>query len=183
MRTASIIFGRFQPPTKAHIALLKYFREITEYNRFSNYVFLSNSVDHKKNPLSLDFRIKYLSKILPLHYVGSKNPFYAICELGKMGMYDNINLYCGSDRVKRYQEFSKYINHSDESKRIPFIQKINVISFGKRDQYSNNFIETVSGTKARQYAICGKYIHFMKLVPGNLADRLKLYKTTRAGLL
>jgi nicotinic acid mononucleotide adenylyltransferase len=140
---ASIMFGRFQPPTKAHWKLFQEVIGISYVDPSEHFIFISPTQDKKDNPLSLEFRKNFLSNLFKgINFIGDpeiKDPFDALCWLGKQG-FDDIVLVCGQDRVEKYKNFLKYVNHPDPTKSIP---NISFVSLPRSDG-------DISASKARQ---------------------------------
>ena len=183
---ATMVFGRFQPPTCGHEAIFNKIQSAINIFGGANYIFISPTVDKKNNPLSFEYRLKLLDKLYPnLDFVNRpdiKNPFDALCELGKLG-FRNIILLCGPDRVKRYCEFSKYINHPNPEKCIPNVQNIQVINCGIRDINSNDVIKSASATKAREAVRNNDFTLFQNIIPEmDLNDQVDLYTQVKIGL-
>jgi len=184
--TAAMIFGRFQGITKAHAEMFHFFHNYCKERKIYEVIFISPSTDKKKNPLSLGYRYYFLHKLFPYNnFVADeriKEPFSAICELGRIG-FKRIIMMAGSDRIKRFKEFSNYINHPDPEKCIPNVQEIEVIPFGIRDENSDDLIESVSATKARQAVKDKDFVWFTQLIPEcNIEDQIQLYINIRKGL-
>ena len=115
---AHFIFGRFQPPTIGHGALIK---SISKFAGTGDaYVFVSSTQDSKKNPLNVVQKIKWLKQMFGERYSnvkfinttscpiinevstnGCKNPIVAIYALKQAG-YKSALLYAGSDRAAGY---------------------------------------------------------------------------------
>lgn len=186
MKTANMFFGRFQPPTKAHEMVFNYIYMDTRYNSYSTYIFVSPSHDKKKNPLSLDIRLTFLQKVFPLfNFTGiAKNPFDAICELGKMG-YESVMVYTGNDHLKGYPEFRKYINHPDPKKRIPTVQNIQFIICGEdRNLGSCDKITAMSATRARKAVANDDFKTFVSIIPDcSLEDQKTLFESIKSSNL
>lgn len=181
--TAEMIFGRFQGVTKAHEMLFSWLKYDTEKH---DYVFISPTCDHKNNPLTQQQRYDFLHKVFPqYHFVANpkiKNPFEALCQIGRLG-YKKVDIIVGSDRVKKTENFLKYINHPDPVKRIPCIQEIHIVPVGVRDSQSSNLIQSVSGSKVRQAVKDNDFSSFHKMIPDcDLDDAISLYTNIRKSL-
>jgi hypothetical protein len=182
---AVMIFGRFQGITKAHEMLFHWLdcdREFTD-----DYVFISPTQDHLKNPLTQKQRYDFLHKVFPqYHFVVDpkiKDPFAALCWLGRLG-YTTITMLVGSDRVKKAKNFLKYINHPDPAKRIPNVQEIHIVPVGVRDSQSTNLIQSVSATQVRQAVKDNDFTLFCNLTPNcDYQTKLDLYNQLSASQL
>ena len=181
------VFGRFQPVTLGHDALFQKVWNLFYARPYRNdFIFISPTVDHKKNPLSLKDRYNVLTKLYPYHNIIAdpeiKNPFQAVVWLGKQG-YTKIDILSGPDRVDKYASFCQYINHPDPEKCITNVQEINIISFGVRDPDSDDNIQKISGTAARQAVKDNDFIRFSSMLPHcSLEDQIQIYISIRKGL-
>src|ERR1017187_4367978 len=110
--TCAMIFGRFNPPTVGHAELFRQFYEYCDRNEIdAAYIFISPTTDNKQNPLSWRYRYNFLSKLFN-HYLFSynpfiKDPFSAVCELGRYG-YKRVVMFAGPDRAARFLKFADY---------------------------------------------------------------------------
>jgi nicotinic acid mononucleotide adenylyltransferase len=125
---AHFIFGRFQPPTIGHGALIQAISNSA--GKGDAYVFVSSTQDAKKNPLSVEQKIKWLKQMFGEQYSnvkfvntttcptvsevttttrGCKNPIVAIYALIQAG-YKNAFFYAGSDRAEGYEKTVKKCN-------------------------------------------------------------------------
>ena len=189
IETAVMLYGRFQPPTKAHAKLFDKYLEVGYNQNESIYgaIFISPSVDKKSNPLSLDIRYNFLSKLYPhLDFVANpeiKNPFDAVHFLGGIGIR-RIILIAGSDQASRLkQQLTKYVHHPDPKLAFLNVEKIEMVEFGKRNPDSDNFIESLSATKARQAVKANDFICFSKAIPEcGIEEQVQLYINVRQGL-
>lgn len=117
---AHFIFGRFQPPTVGHGALIQKISESA--GQGDAYVFVSSTQDAKKNPLNVVQKIKWLKQMFGQKYGnvkfinttscptinevstnGCKNPIVAIYALIQAG-YKQAFFYAGSDRAEGYKK-------------------------------------------------------------------------------
>jgi len=189
IETAVMLYGRFQPPTKAHEKLFDKYLEVAYAQKDPVYgaIFISSSIDKKNNPLSLDIRYQFLSKLYPhLDFVADpeiKNPFGAVHFLGGLG-HKRITLIAGSDQAGRLrQQLSKYVHHPDPKLTFLNVESIEVVEFGQRDPDSNDFIESLSATKARQAVKDKDFIRFCETIPQcGIEDQVQLYTQVRRGL-
>lgn len=177
--TAIISFGRMNPPTIGHMKLMKKLIELGKKYNATPLLFLSHSVDKKKNPLSYDDKYNIIKKSAPtgLNVVKSesKTLFDVMKSVQKLGV-TKIIIVAGSDRVKEFERFEKY---KDEVG----ITDYEVVSAGERDPDSDS-VEGMSGTKLRELAKNGKFDEFKKGAICKNNDQLckELYDKTRIGL-
>ena len=178
-----MMFGRFQPPTIAHANIINHMWNDSRRCPCESYVFISPKQDNKKNPLSYEYRLEYLQKMKtyvnnPQQHILNdntiKDPFGAICFLGKLG-FEHIIVFTGSDRAEDYESFRKYINHPDPLKCIPNVKEISIVGY-ERDS------ESVSATAAREAAKVGDTDTFCSLTFGSLDDKCDLFCKVLEGL-
>jgi hypothetical protein len=189
VETAVMIFGRFQPPTKAHIELFDRFLEVAYQSKepVHGQIFISPAFDNKRNPLSLSARYDFLSKLYPhINFLADpeiKNPFQAVHYLGGLGIHKVI-LIAGTDQAPRLrQQLTKYIHNPNPELTFLNIEEIKVIEFGRRDPDSKDFIESCSATKARQAVKDGQFSLFCEIIPEcSLFDQTWLYDEISKGL-
>jgi hypothetical protein len=184
--TVVISFLRCQPPTKAHAAIFKEMYLDTLVFGEPHYIFLSPS-ENKRNPLTLEFRLDFLRKLYPeYNFVGDqeiRNPFDAMCSLGKLG-FEKIIFYCGSDRISKFLPFKNYINHSDPKKNIPTVQEIEFVTFGENRGSGLSGLSELSGTLARKAVVDEDFEKFISIIPVcSLEDQRLLFETVYLGLL
>lgn len=170
---AVMTFGRFQPLTSAHE---KIFARMAD-SQFSEdkWVFTSKTHDSKKNPLDFPTKIEALYSLLGLDYniLWAKDPFNSLKILGLLG-YERVTLIAGSDRLSKYEDFKRYVNHPDPDKALPGITHLYIVSSGQRDE------DEVSGTKMREFARVGSFEEFQKMSPVGLS--LESIKTLYNGI-
>jgi nicotinamide mononucleotide adenylyltransferase len=98
-------FGRMNPPTIGHGKLLDVLAAKAGRNPYK--IFLSQSQDVKKNPLSYSDKIKSIRKMFPKHARNVminkkvKTPFDALTALYDEG-YRKVVMVADSDRIAEY---------------------------------------------------------------------------------
>ncbi len=167
MRKAVFTFGRFNPPTIGHKALLDKVEHHAHKHDGDHYVFASKSHDNKKNPLPFNEKIEYLAAMFPnINFENNEevtNPFKAINWLVKEG-YKDITMIVGSDRVEEFERaITPYLNHEDPKKSLN-VESFRVVSAGHRDPDGDGIIGA-SSSKARQLVQDGKYEEFKQIIP------------------
>jgi hypothetical protein len=183
---AVMTFGRFQPPTKAHGDLFKLMRTLGEDSGGYDLVYLSPTVDTKRNPLTYEARLRLLRMMFPvMNFIDDpriKHPFDAVCNMGRRG-FEDIIIVAGDDRISKYKDFVNYIDHPNPEKRIHFVKTISFVSLGTRDPDAED-ITGVSATKARELARIGDYEGFKAMVPSTFKEEIteQLYMDVRRGL-
>lgn len=151
-------FLRANPPTPGHVKVIK---AVAQQAQGSDYwIFLSQSEDKKKNPLSWALKAHYLGKLSPTHKshlaVGAqfdkiKTPLLAADWLYDQGYRDFI-MVVGSDRVEAMQQLLDAWNSPEireKYQREPVM--IRVISAGDRDPDADD-VTGISASKMRSWA-------------------------------
>ena len=185
-RTVFFTFGRMNPPTTGHEKLMNTLAK--KAGKHSYRVYLSQSVDKKKNPLDFKYKVKTVRKFFPKHArkvmldKRVKNIFDAVTEIFNDG-YKNISMVVGSDRVMEFQTLLKKYNGVKGRHGLYNFSKINVISAGDRDPDADD-ISGMSASKMRDLANEGDFTQFSQGLPRNVsnADAKKVYNEVRKGM-
>lgn len=168
-------FSRMQPPTIGHGVLVDSLLGEAEKQGADSLLFLSQTCDKKRNPLSWEQKRGIASEcfegISISEETSVKTPYQALEHL--LENYEHVTLVVGSDRV---DEFAKMHDYAKEWGAKSF----QIISAGERDSLSEG-AEGASGTKARDFALDGNYDAFRAILPTCLSeDKAELiYKTIR----
>ena len=185
-KTVYFTFGRMNPPTIGHEKLLNALASKAGKNPYR--VFVSQSQDKKKNPLSYKDKIKVIRKMFPKYARNImmnnkvKTAIDAAVQLYNEG-YVNLVMIVGSDRIR---EFDVLLNrYNGEKARHGFynFNKINVISAGERDPDAEG-VEGMSASKMRSAASSGDFTQFSQGIPRNVsnADTKAIYNMVRTGM-
>ena len=156
-RVAILTYGRFNPPTVGHKAMITHMLELAGEEDADPYIVVSHSQNTKKNPLFVPEKIHILRRMYPdetavriLHTTNAE-PFIAkvVQNLVTHG-YERIIMVVGSDRVTDFQKVFKH---------YPMVV---VESGGERNMNSTTLgnISTVSATKIREAAVSGNRATF-----------------------
>lgn len=143
LKTASMMFGRFNPPTAAHLHVFKKCTQIGD-----PWVFMSHTHDNTKNPLTFDEKIKICKKSIPNVNFGSRDVKNIIeaCKYLNQLKYKNLVYVAGSDRSDEFENLLKRYNGTEYN-----FENINVVCAGKRSGTTK--IENTSGSLLRKYVI------------------------------
>lgn len=163
-RHTVVAFGRMNPPTVGHQALINAVQEHAKKVGGTAEVHLSKSQDAKKNPLSYKDKLGYAQKAFGNVVKDSeaKNPLDVLKSLH--GKADHVTMVAGSDRVEEYKNLlNKYNGHPDHYT----FKSINVVSAGDRDPDSEG-VEGMSASKMREHAKAGEHEHFASGLPETL---------------
>jgi hypothetical protein len=195
---ATFCFGRMNPPTIGHKQLMQKTVEVGGANSF---IFLSNTQNAKKDPLSADVKMEFVKKIYPefaSHIVSEKvlNPIHAANYLYAKG-FRNLVFVAGSDRLGdnpssleklltswnsgpiRTKDFN-FGSNGREQVALKFV------SSGDRDADSDvNNVSGISASLARKFATEKNETGFHQAtgVSNNITVNGKtLYQSVREGL-
>tara|TARA_R100001480_G_scaffold3232_10_gene8563 strand:- start:4617 stop:7355 length:2739 start_codon:yes stop_codon:yes gene_type:complete len=176
-QTAVVTFGRMNPPTVGHLALVNKMLRVSQQKKAKPLIYLSHSVDSKKNPLSYNDKAKLINMAFGriVQKSNAKNIFDMLKELS--GNYKNLVIVVGSDRVKDLKRISTTYNGKDFN-----FENIEVVSAGTRDPDSDG-VTGMSATKMRDAAAKNDVQAFKRGLPNQLnkyAD--KILKMVREGM-
>ena len=166
-KTVVFAFGRFNPPTTGHELLVKAVKKLAQQRNADHAIYASRSQDSKKNPLSVDKKVKYLKLMFPrTTFVAASEEARTFIEAAKQlnKKYKNIVMVGGSDRV---QEFKRLLN-TYNGKEFHF-DTIDVVSAGERDPDADD-ASGMSASKMRALATKGDYAEFKKGLPSTVRD-------------
>lgn len=161
-------FGRFNPPTKGHERLINKVLQLSMIHEATPLVFVSQSKDPKRNPLSPEKKVKYLQMAIPEianHIVNDRyvrTPIDALKMLHRQG-YTDLIMVVGADRV---HEFNRIFTPKEFSSFV-------VVSAGERDADSNT-ITGMSAEKMRLAVEKNDFNEFKRGVPTAISDRFAL---------
>jgi hypothetical protein len=185
-REVFFTFGRMNPPTIGHGKVMD---ALAQKSGKSDYkVFVSQTQDAKKNPLSYSDKIKHVRKMFPKHarqVMVDKNVKTAINAL--VSLYDQgyrtVTMVVGDDRIREFDVlFNKY-NGQQARHGFYNFKSINLVSAGKRDPDAEG-IEGMSASKQRDNASSNDFVAFSQGVPKSMsnADARRLYNDVRKGM-
>ena len=179
-------FGRMNPPTIGHGKLLDKLASVAGRNPYK--VFLSQSQDSKKNPLSYSDKIKSVRKMFPKHarnIMISKNVKTAMDILSTL--YDQgfrkVAMVVGSDRVIEFETLLNKYNGKEARHGFYNFMDIKVISAGERDPDAEG-VEGMSASKQRQNAAENDFTTFSQGLPAamNNKDARDMFNAVRKGM-
>ena len=179
-------FGRMNPPTIGHGKLLDVLAAKSGRNPYK--VFLSQSQDSKKNPLSYSDKIKSIRKMFPKHarnIMISKNIKTAMDILSTL--YDQgfrkVAMVVGSDRVIEFETLLNKYNGKEARHGFYNFMDIKVISAGERDPDAEG-VEGMSASKQRQNAAENNFTTFSHGLPAamNNKDARDMFNAVRKGM-
>ena len=179
-------FGRMNPPTIGHGKVMDALKSKAKGADYRVYV--SQSQDAKKNPLSYSDKIKHLRKMFPSHarqvMVDKKvrTAIEALVSLYDAG-YRKINMVVGEDRIREFDTLLNKYNGVKARHGFYNFENINVISAGRRDPDAEG-VEGMSASKMRGFAQNNNFQDFAQGLPSkvNNKDARKLFNDVRKGM-
>jgi hypothetical protein len=179
-------FGRMNPPTIGHGKLLDALNSKSGKNPYK--VFLSQSQDPKKNPLTYQQKVKHVRKMFPAHArnvllnMNIKTVFDAATNLYGQG-FKRITMVVGSDRVTEFKTLLEKYNGVKGRHGFYNFERINVASAGERDPDAEG-VEGMSASKQRDNAQNNDFTRFSQGVPKNMSnkDAKRLFNDVRSGM-
>ena len=185
-KTLYFVWGRMNPPTAGHEKLLDFLKVKAGKNPFR--IYLTQSEDKSKNPISFADKIKFARKGFPQYgrqimmNKKLKTIFDAMTSFYNEG-FKRIVIVAGNDRVRQYEILLNKYNGVKGKHGFYNFERINVLDAGKRDPESSG-VEGVSGTKLRGYAESGDFTKFAQYMPKRLSnsDSKAVYNAVRKGI-
>lgn len=179
-------FGRMNPPTIGHEKLLNKLSSSSKSNPYR--VYLSQSSDKDKNPLTYKDKVKFARKMFPKHarqiLIDNKikTPFHAMTKLYDEG-FKKVVMVVGSDRVNEFDVRLNKYNGKKGGHGFYNFQSIDVISAGERDPDADG-AEGMSASKMRAAAKDDDFPMFAQGLPKAISnnDAKNLYNTVRKGM-
>lgn len=175
--TIVISFGRMNPITVGHEKLVNKVMAVAAKERATPAVYLSQSQDAKKNPLSYKDKITFAQKAFGKVIKPSKAR--TIIEVAKelSGKYQKLVIVVGSDRVGEFNTLMNKYNGKDYT-----FQNIEVVSAGERDPDADG-VEGMSASKMRMLAVKGDLNKFKSGLPKKLQSQAeKVMNAVRKGM-
>lgn len=175
--TIVISFGRMNPITVGHEKLVNKVMAVAAKERATPAVYLSQSQDAKKNPLSYKDKITFAKKAFGNVIKPSKAR--TIIEVAKelSGKYQKLVIVVGSDRVGEFNTLMNKYNGKDYT-----FQNIEVVSAGERDPDADG-VEGMSASKMRMLAVKGDLDKFKSGLPKKLQSQAeKVMNAVRKGM-
>lgn len=185
-RSVYFTFGRMNPPTVGHGKLLDKLASVAGKSPYK--VFLSQSQDPKKNPLSYSDKIKSVRKMFPKHarnVMINKNvrtAIEAVVELYNQG-FRQVVMVVGSDRVVEFDTLLNKYNGKEARHGFYNFKSIKVVSAGARDPDAEG-VEGMSASKQRDNAYNNDFVSFGQGLPSTMSnkDARKLFNDVRKGM-
>lgn len=179
-------FGRMNPPTTGHGKLLDTLSSLAGKNPYRMY--LSQSQDPKKNPLSYESKVKFARKMFPKHsrnILGSKelkNILNVASKLYEEG-FIKIAVVVGTDRALEFETLLNKYNGKEARHGFYKFRDIKVISAGERDPDAEG-IEGISASRMRDAAKNDDFVEFSQGLPKafSSSNSKSLFNSVRSGM-
>ena len=185
-REVYFTFGRMNPPTVGHGKVMD---TLASKSGKADYkVYVSQSQNAKKDPLSYSDKVKHVRKMFPKHArnvmvdKNVKTPMDALVSLYDQG-YRKVTMVVGQDRVREFDVLMNKYNGQKTRNGFYNFKQIDVVSAGARDPDAEG-IEGMSASKQRENASNNDFVAFSQGVPKGMsnADARKLFNDVRKGM-
>ena len=173
-----MVFGRFNPPTTGHEALITFVKSVAHRVNGDVRVYPSQSQDPRKNPLPFRNKVQFIRKFFPgvvvSDSVSVRTPIDALAEVSQLG-YTDVILVAGSDRVRDFEKLGAYLLPRNSPKYDPTkhiaINNYKVVAVpGNRDPDAED-VTGMSASKMRKFAANNDYASFRQGVPAHVSER------------
>ena len=185
-REVVFTFGRMNPPTVGHGKVMNTMSAKAGNKPYK--IFLSQSSDARKNPLTYEQKVKHVRKMFPKHgrnVIKDKklrNVFEVAAYLYDQG-FNQVTMVVGEDRITEFKTLLEKYNGEKARHGFYNFEKINVVSAGARDPDSEG-VEGMSASKQRENARKNDFTTFSQGVPSSMNNRdaKRLFNDVRTGM-
>ena len=185
-RHAYFTLGRMNPPTIGHGKLIDKLSSKAGRNPYK--IFLTQTQDSKKNPLSYPQKVKFARKMFRKHARNIvlnkkiKTVMNAAVDLYDSG-FRSVTMVVGDDRVREFNALLNNYNGKRSSHGLYNFKEINVVSAGERDPDSES-ASGASATKQREAAADNDFTKFSQGLPKDTSnkDAKSLFNAVRLGM-
>ncbi len=185
-RHAYFTLGRMNPPTIGHGKLIDKLSSKAGRNPYK--IFLTQTQDSKKNPLSYPQKVKFARKMFRKHARNIvlnkkiKTVMNAAVDLYDSG-FRSVTMGVGDDRVREFNALLNNYNGKRSSHGLYNFKEINVVSAGERDPDSES-ASGASATKQREAASDNDFTKFFQGLPKDTSnkDAKSLFNAVRLGM-
>jgi len=180
-------FGRMNPPTVGHEAVVNKVHEVAKTHNASHNVVLSHSQDAKKNPLAPAEKVKHAKRAFPdtnITAASKDEPtiLHHAAKMGKAGV-EHLHVVAGSDRADEFNKLLHKYNDVPSAHGHYNFKSIKVHSSGQRDPDSES-TTGMSASKMRAHATSGNEKEFHAGLPSKMkpAHKKELFNAVRKGM-
>lgn len=173
-------FGRYSPVTRGHITHFQSVKAFAEQHGFPYTVYVSRTVDNKKNPVPVEAKIHYIKKAIPdLKLSVAVNMFKLLDELIPRG-YRKIIYFAGGDYFdggsEEHKMFNRLVSYANE-------QGVELVAMSSGDRTPG-----ISGTSLRQAVMNDDFKTFLQVSPIGIGqvgvdDVKHMFELTKQGLM
>jgi hypothetical protein len=183
MKTSVLAFGRMSPVTAGHEKLVKTVQDIAKEHGADHHIVLSKSQDSKKNPLSIEDKVKFAKHYFPEANISGSSTEHPTFMHHAKKLSDSgtkhLIMVAGGDRVQEYHDLLHKYNGKPGQHNF---EKITVKSAGERDPDADD-TSGMSASKLRGHAVAGEYDKFKSGLPhGDESVHREMYKAVRKGM-
>lgn len=144
--TLYFTFGRFDPPTLGHRALITNIKEKAENNLWM--IFPSRTTDKKKSFLEIDDKINFMQELYPDYseHIINDSRIRTVINIFEHYQYSNYVLIVGAPDVEAMSKFIPY---------APKGSTLKVLSGGNRNADAVDTVESMSSSKLKGFVVNG----------------------------
>ena len=168
-KAAVAIFGKFNPPTKAHRKMIQAISDKAKSIGATPIVFASHKVGGDKHPLSYEDKFKYLKAafgdLAEVKKSEANSPFQILHELYLNG-YTDVIYFSGPDRIGLKSSIPAYNGPKNDKLSASDYYKFNTVDVEILD-FEGSPESEIRATKARQAVKDNDFELFKTLVPFN----------------
>lgn len=182
-----LAFGRMNPITNGHEALVNKVHEVAKAHNAGHSVVLSHSNDPKKNPLTAAQKVKHAKRAFPGTNVSAATKeqptiLHHAVDLHKKGV-EHLHVIAGSDRKEELHNLLHKYNGKKLDHGSYNFKSITVHSSGERDPDAEG-TSGMSASKMRAHAAAGEKEAFHAGAPSKMtkAHRDEMYHDVRKGM-
>ena len=167
--TATVAFGRFNPPTVGHEKLMNAAKAASKGGDYQ--IYPSRTQDDKKNPLGPDDKIAFMRQLYPKHGErivndGEMKTIFNVLKKANEDGYSSINIVVGADRQAEFEKLALQYNGE-----LYDFEDINVVSAGDRDPDAEGG-EGMSASKLRKAAAEDDFKTWLSGMPSKVDEKL-----------
>ena len=187
-KTAVFAFGRFNPPTIAHEALLETLADTgLAVNADLVAVFPTHTQNKKTDPLSVNEKIAYLQLLAPqeVKILPQGKTLISVLKYLSDSGYTKVIQVAGSDRIPEFEKLVNMYNNKPSKTQHEILFNIPDYTFkssGQRDADKDG-LAGVSASKAREYALKNNLAGFLGIIApadnSKIAEKTKLFYRLR----
>ena len=170
----TLVFGKFNPPTKKHQQLFTAAKGIAAGSDLR--IYPSRGQDSEMNPLKPDTKIEFMKKMFPSFKDNIMNDnesitIFDVLQRMENDGYREVTIVVGADRLGEFRGLAQKHNGS-----LYNFDDITVVAGGERDNDSE------TSSKMREYAAQDNFDGFKSGLPTKFKDAEKLFNKVKGGI-